>query len=187
MTSRRSVRGSLLIGSVSDGTDELFMTEADYAGFDLRFEYRWTEMSGDAGIFLFLGERSNRGVEIQLSGDLSRPTHFPKSRHGSLLGFQLPFQTAVKTNSGWNEFRPISRNPKVRVEENGQVINIFDFSPGIERSGFRIKHPGLFESRGRLALQCKTGSIEFRILKIRDRADTSLNLVFNSPRVASIR
>jgi hypothetical protein len=166
-TARFRAENGLLIADEKGGPDELLLTQSEYAGFELELEYRWTGTSGDAGVFLFLNEHAmGGGLELQLlleEGMIRNPL---RSRHGT-LGRREPGSQNARPAGEWNRLRIVAANGQVAIEENGKLVNNLDFNQLAEKKLFRDRMPGLLEGRGHLALQCKSGGIEFRNIRIK--------------------
>ena len=167
----RAANGSLTANE-SNGPGDHILTEAEFSHFDLRLDYRWLGAAGDAGVVLFISDANPNGVEVQITDDAANFKGFrsilgsPKFRHGAILGLQAPFRNVARPLGEWNSLKILSRDSRLTVEENGQLINEFDFGP--LKPKFRERFPNAVVGTGHIALQCKAGGIEYRNIKIKE-------------------
>ncbi|CAN5564494.1 hypothetical protein BH11PLA2_BH11PLA2_04960 [soil metagenome] len=175
---RWKVAEPLLMGDESLGKGPLLITEKEYTRFELRLDYRWPHIGGDAGILLYLNEAGNNGIEVQLVDDSDPKTikgirqflgNKTIYRHGAFLGLKPAKAMGHRGSGDWNTLKITSTGTKITVEENGTIINEFDYTALYDKKNFKEKHPGLGAGTGHIGLQCLYGSVEFRNIKIKEQ------------------
>jgi hypothetical protein len=145
-------------------------TEAEYANFILRFDFRLTEGANNGiGIRAPLeGDAAYQGMEIQIldhdaavyAGKL-RPTQY----HGSIYDV-FPAKTGALKRTEWNHEEISANGPHVVVTLNGTVIVDADLSSVTDPEVLK-KHPGLKRASGHIGLLGHDSRVEFRNLQIR--------------------
>ncbi len=175
----------LIVGSSFEPNHYSWLTsEAEYADFELRLEYRWTSLGGDAGISF----RTKRhgwppfdGLEFNLVDDANfEETHgYPAGefdRTGALVSFAKPLEKSHRRVGEWNTVRITAKGKSLVMEQNGKVIQNVDLAKieaGLkekEKDKEKDQFRGLKQTRGVLGLQVHGGRIEFRNVFVKDLA-----------------
>jgi hypothetical protein len=154
----------------SDGGGNLF-TNAEYADFVLRFEFR-LETGSNNGIGIrapLQGDAAYQGMEIQVL-DHDAPVYQgrlkPSQRHGSIYDVVAAKDGALKPVGQWNEEEITAKGRRITVKLNGQVIvdaNLDD----VKDPEVLKKHPGLARRAGHIGLLGHNSKVEFRNLRIK--------------------
>lgn len=148
-------------------------TEAEYADFILRFEFKLAPATNNGiGIRVPLKHRaSTDGMEIQILDD-SAPENAdvkPYQVHGSIYGIVPAEKGHLKPLGEWNDEEIRVEGTTVKVTLNGAVIVDADLKPF--RDGQPTpdgkEHPGLKETKGHLSFAGHTTPIYFRNLRIK--------------------
>lgn len=148
-------------------------TDAEYADFILRFEFKLTSGANNGiGIRVPMkGKASRDGLEIQILDNKAEKfaEAKPYQRHGSVYGI-IPAKTGyLKPLGEWNEQEIYVKGTHVRVILNGTVIVDADLLP--YRLGAPTpdgkKHPGLKRNRGHISLAGHKTKLYFRNLRIK--------------------
>jgi serine/threonine protein kinase len=168
---------NVLRGDEAGGDGLLLIHDRTVSRFELRLDYRWMQHGGDAGVLLYASETGGKGIEIQLADDsdpkaisgLRRLLGNPATlRHGAILGFKAPSNLNVRAHGDWNTLKIIATGTRITVDENGQVINEYDYPQQADRKSFRERQPGLAVGSGRVGLQILQGSAEFRNIRLKE-------------------
>lgn len=148
-------------------------TEAEYADFILRFEFKLAPATNNGiGIRVPLKHRaSTDGMEIQILDD-SAPEHAdvkPYQVHGSIYGIVPAEKGHLKPVGEWNDEEIRVEGTTVKVTLNGAVIVDADLKPF--RDGAPTpdgkEHPGLKQTKGHLSFAGHTTPVYFRNLRIK--------------------
>ena len=163
---------------VADPGGNLY-TEAEYADFILRFEFKLVPGANNGiGIRVPMGGKASReGMEIQILDDTAEKfaKAKPWQRHGSVYGV-IPAKTGhLKPVGEWNKEEILVQGTRVRVVLNGFVIVDADLAPF--RDGAPTpdgkEHPGLKRKRGHISLAGHKTQLFFRKLRIKPREPES--------------
>lgn len=152
-----------------DGGGNLF-TEAEYADFILRLEWRLWE-GGNNGIGIrapFEGDAAYVGMEIQVLDD-NGPMYAnlrPGQYTGSVYDVVPAKRGFVKPNGEWNSFEIHAEKRIIRVTLNGELITDADLSK-VTDPAVLAKHPGLQRTSGHIGLLGHGTRVEFRKLRVK--------------------
>lgn len=153
-----------------DGGGNLF-TEAEYADFALRFEFRLEEGSNNGiGIRAPLaGDAAYQGMEIQIldhDADVYRGKLKPAQYHGSVYDV-VPAKTGhLKPTGQWNAEEITAKGRHITVTLNGAVIVDADLNSITDPEVLK-RHPGLARRSGHIGLLGHDSRVEFRNLSVR--------------------
>jgi hypothetical protein len=146
-------------------------TEAEYANFILRFEFKLSP-GGNNGIGIrapLTGDAAYQGMEIQIL-DHDDPQYRgwlkPSQHHGSIYDV-VPAKTGhLKPTGEWNYEEIIADGRRITVRLNGATIvdaNLDD----VKDPEVLKKHPGLARKAGHIGLLGHGSLVEFRNLRIK--------------------
>ena len=163
------VEKGLLVTSV-DCRGNLF-TEAEYANFVLRFDFKLTEAANN-GIGIrapFEGDAAYQGMEIQIldhDAAVYKGQLRPAQYHGSIYDV-FPAKTGfLKPVGEWNREEISADGTHIVVTLNGTVIVDADLSTVTDPEVLK-KHPGLRRASGHIGLLGHDSRVEFRNLRIK--------------------
>lgn len=152
-----------------DGGGNLF-TEAEYADFALRLEWRLWE-GGNNGIGIrapLQGDAAYAGMEIQVLDD--NGPMYQKLKPGQYTGSVYDVVPAkrgfVKPNGEWNSYEIVAEKRVIRVTLNGELITNADLSK-VTDPAVLARHPGLARASGHIGLLGHGTRVEFRNLRIK--------------------
>ncbi len=163
------VENGLLV-SAPDSHGNLF-TQAEYANFVLRFEFKLTAGANNGiGIRAPLeGDAAYQGMEIQIldhNADVYKGKLHPAQYHGSIYDV-FPAKTEfLKPVGAWNQEEISAIGSHVVVTLNGTVIVDADLST-VTDPEILAKHPGLKRPSGHIGLLAHDSRVEFRNLRIK--------------------
>lgn len=154
----------------ADGGGNLY-TEAEYANFILRFEFKLSA-GGNNGIGIrspLTGDAAYQGMEIQIL-DHDDPQYKgwlkPAQHHGSIYDV-FPAKTGhLKPVGEWNYQEIVVDGRKVTIRLNGATIvdaNLDD----VKDPEVLKKHPGLLRTTGHIGLLGHGTLVEFRNMRIK--------------------
>lgn len=153
-----------------DGGGNLF-TDAEYANFVLRFEFKLEEGSNNGiGIRAPLeGDAAYVGMEIQVL-DNDAPVYKgklkPAQYHGSVYDVVAAKPGFLKPTGEWNEEEITANGRRITVKLNGTVITDADLNAVKDPDTLR-RHPGLARTSGHIGMLGHNTRVEFRNLRIR--------------------
>ena len=156
--------------SAPDTHGNLF-TEAEYANFVLRFEFKLTEGANNGvGIRApYEGDAAYQGMEIQIldhDAAVYRGKLKPAQYHGSIYDV-FPAKTGfLKPVGEWNEEEILADGSHIVVKLNGRVIVDADLATVTDPEVLK-KHPGLRRASGHIGLLAHDSRVEFRNPRIR--------------------
>lgn len=163
------VENGLLV-SAPDSQGNLF-TEAEYANFVLRFDFKLTEGANN-GIGIrapYEGDAAYQGMEIQIldhDAAMYRGKLRPAQYHGSIYDV-FPAKTGfLKPVGQWNREEISADGSHIVVTLNGTVIVDANLSTVTDPEVLK-KHPGLKRASGHIGLLAHESRVEFRNLRIR--------------------
>ncbi len=152
-----------------DGGGNLF-TEAEYADFILRLEWRLWE-GGNNGIGIrapLTGDAAYAGMEIQVLDDDAEV--YKNLRPGQYTGSVYDIAPArrgfVKRNGVWNNYEIAAGKRRIKVTLNGELITDADLS-AVTDPAILAKHPGLVRTAGHIGLLGHGTRVEFRNLRVK--------------------
>jgi hypothetical protein len=147
------------------------MTEAEFADFVLRLDYRLAP-AGNNGVNIrapFEGRPAYVGMEIQLLDDESekwKSRITPEQHTGSIYNV-LPARTGFSKPVGeWNEMEITARGRRVTVKLNGAIILDNDLDM-VKEPKILERHPGLARASGHIGLLGHATRTDFRNIRIR--------------------
>lgn len=159
-----------LLVTTPDSRGNLF-TEAEYANFILRFDFKLTEGANN-GIGIrapFEGDAAYVGMEIQIldhDAAMYKGKLRPAQYHGSIYDV-FPAKTGfLKPVGVWNSEEISARGSHIVVTLNGTVIVDADLSTVTDPEVLK-KHPGLQRASGHIGLLAHDSRVEFRNLRIK--------------------
>jgi len=159
-----------LLVSAPDTHGNLF-TEAEYANFVFRFDFKLTEGANN-GIGIrapFEGDSAYQGMEIQIldhDSAVYRGKLRPAQYHGSIYDV-FPAKTGfLKPTGEWNQEEISANGSHIVVTLNGTVIVDADLST-VTDPEVLTKHPGLKKASGHIGLLAHDSRVEFRNLRIK--------------------
>jgi hypothetical protein len=146
-------------------------TEAEYANFVLRFEFKLSP-GGNNGIGIrspLTGDAAYQGMEIQIL-DHDDPQYKgwlkPAQHHGSIYDV-VPAKTGfLKPVGEWNSEEITANGRKITIKLNGTTIvdaNLDD----VKDPEVLKKHPGLARATGHIGLLGHGSLVEFRNLRVK--------------------
>ena len=146
-------------------------TEAEYANFVLRFEFKLSP-GGNNGIGIrspLTGDAAYQGMEIQIL-DHDEPQYKgwlkPAQHHGSIYDV-VPAKTGfLKPVGEWNSEEITANGRKITIKLNGTTIvdaNLDD----VKDPEVLKKHPGLARATGHIGLLGHGSLVEFRNLRVK--------------------
>jgi hypothetical protein len=150
----------------TEGGAGYFMTELEYADFELKLEYR-VPPRGTSGIAIrspLQGDPAYDGLTIVLADDDQRRQLSSDRSTGALYDLTPPSNHAAKPHGAWSRVHIIAQGKQITVKVNG--TEVLDANLDKYRDRFAA-HPGLLRTRGHIGLQSGRGSVEFRGLYIR--------------------
>lgn len=163
------VENGILV-SAPDTHGNLF-TEAEYANFVLRFDFKLTEGANN-GIGIrapFEGDAAYAGMEIQIldhDAAVYKGKLRPAQYHGSIYDV-FPAKTGfLKPTGEWNQEEISAIGSHIVVKLNGTVIVDADLSTVTDPEVLK-KHPGLRRATGHIGLLAHDSRVEFRNLRIK--------------------
>jgi hypothetical protein len=159
-----------LLVSAPDTHGNLF-TEAEYANFVFRFDFKLTEGANN-GIGIrapFEGDAAYQGMEIQIldhDAAVYKGKLRPAQYHGSIYDV-FPAKTGfLKPVGEWNSEEISANGSHIIVTLNGTVIVDADLSTVTDPEVLK-KHPGLRRASGHIGLLAHDSRVEFRNLRIK--------------------
>jgi len=146
-------------------------TVRQYDDFELSLEFR-VASEGNSGVFVrspHRGDPAYVGMEIQIIHDRAEQWRDLRSNQytGSIYGIQAPSERASKRANEWQTMVISCQGPQIKVILNGQKVvdtNTTYYSYKYET------HPGLTRRTGYIGLQDHGGGVEFRSIRIKQRA-----------------
>jgi Domain of Unknown Function (DUF1080) len=138
------------------------LTDKEYGDFELRFEYKMSKKS-NSGVALrtpFQGDPAYAGMEIQLIDDVNWKGLQSWQQTGSIYNVVPAKKVANKDIGEWNTMRIVAKGPKVRVENNGEVLVDANLDDYVKEHG--KKHPGILRDKGHVGFQSHDNRVEFR-------------------------
>jgi hypothetical protein len=162
------VEKGLLVTS-NNARGNLF-TEAEYANFVLRFDFKLTEGANN-GIGIrapFEGDAAYQGMEIQIldhDADMYKGKLRPAQYHGSIYDV-FPAKTGALKRTAWNHEEISANGSRIMVTLNGMVIVDADLATVTDPEILK-KHPGLKRTSGHIGLLGHDSRVEFRNLQIK--------------------
>jgi hypothetical protein len=162
------VENGLLV-TASNARGNLF-TEAEYANFVLRFDFKLTDGANNGiGIRAPLeGDAAYKGMEIQIldhDADMYKGKLHPAQYHGSIYDV-FPAKTGFLKRTEWNHEEISAQGTHIVVTLNGTVIVDADLSTVTDPEVLK-KHPGLKNVTGHIGLLGHDSRVEFRNLQIK--------------------
>jgi 3-keto-disaccharide hydrolase len=144
------------------------LTEAEFADFELRFEFRWTTEGGNSGVGLRVPRKGTPhvdGMEIQLIDDENwakvHKFDLKDTQHtGSLYGVKPPSKRVNKPIGEWNSVRIVCKKRDVVVEMNGTTINQVNLDDFKAAKG--KDQPGILRDTGCIGFQSYNFRVEFK-------------------------
>jgi hypothetical protein len=147
-------------------------TEAEYGEYELQLEWRWVDKPGNSGVLLHItGEDTvwPKSIESQLrAGDAGDfwmiggttlvPSDAKRQVKNRIFKIGDPEASHEKPAGEWNLMKVVSKDGKIQVEVNGQVVN-----KGSEAS----------VTKGTIGLQSEGMPVEFRSVTLRPLAGPS--------------
>jgi 3-keto-disaccharide hydrolase len=158
-----------LLVTASNARGNLF-TEAEYANFVFRFDFKLTEGANN-GIGIrapFEGDAAYQGMEIQIldhDADMYKGKLRPAQYHGSIYDV-FPAKTGYLKRTEWNHEEISANGSRIMVTLNGTVIVDADLSTVTDPEVLK-KHPGLKRASGHIGLLGHDSRVEFRNLQIK--------------------
>jgi hypothetical protein len=152
------------------GTRGNLFTEAEYANFVFRFDFKLTEGANN-GIGIrapFEGDAAYQGMEIQIldhDADMYKGKLRPAQYHGSIYDV-FPAKTGFLKRTEWNHEEISANGSHIVVTLNGTVIVDADLSTVTDPEVLK-KHPGLKRAAGHIGLLGHDSRVEFRNLQIK--------------------
>jgi hypothetical protein len=151
--------------------DMWLASDAQYADFELRLEYRTTGANTDSGIFLRsapAGYPSWTGMELEMKGDdAGKPPGLRTSM--SVIGSAAPLKSAHKGPGEWNAVDVTLNKRQFTAIVNGEKIH--DFSLDDPAYAVDKQHTPLADrvKSGFIGFQCHAGvaPAEYRNIRIR--------------------
>jgi hypothetical protein len=145
-------------------------TDRDFSDFRLRLEFRALPGT-DSGIALRTapGASLDERFEVQLLGDqdhvISTGTIIGLRKDKAHPNTKPTTPVVLRPQGNWNVVEIELRGPRLRLTINGQAEQDvrFDERPGPAKSGTRV-----MGDSGRIALQSRTGHVEFRKIEIQE-------------------
>jgi hypothetical protein len=162
------VEKGLLVTS-NNARGNLF-TEAEYANFVLRFDFKLTEGANN-GIGIrapFEGDAAYQGMEIQIldhDAAVYKGKLRPAQYHGSIYDV-FPAKTGSLKRTDWNHEEISANGSHIVITLNGTVIVDADLSTVTDPEVLK-KHPGLKRTTGHIGLLGHDSRVEFRNLQIK--------------------
>jgi hypothetical protein len=156
--------------SAPDTHGNLF-TEAEYANFVLRFDFKLPERANNGvGIRApYEGDAAYQGMEIQIL-DHDAEVYAGKLRaaqyYGSIYDVFPAKAGFLKPVGEWNQEEISADGSRIVVKLNGRVIIDADLET-VTDSEVLKKHPGLKRASGHIGLLAHDSRVEFRNLRIR--------------------
>jgi hypothetical protein len=162
-------------GALTGRPRSCLMTQAEFADFDLRLEWR-VKPQGNGGIFYHVAEagmrdRPTEAIEFQLMDD-SLATK-PEQVTGSAFDVQAATEKAAHPPGEWNTARLLVQGSHVEHWVNDKLVCRYDLAAPATRDALqRAKVGGDFSHarKGRLVLQAWAGEVFYRNLRIRETA-----------------
>lgn len=154
----------------ADGGGNLF-TEAEYANFVLRFEFKLEEGSNNGiGIRAPLeGDAAYVGMEIQVL-DHDAPVYKgrlkPTQVHGSVYDVFGAKTGFLKPTGQWNREEITANGRRITVKLNGTTITDVDLDT-VKDPEVLKRHPGLARTTGHIGLLGHNTRVEFRNLRVK--------------------
>jgi hypothetical protein len=158
-----------ILVSAPDTHANLF-TEAEYANFILRFDFKLTDGANN-GIGIrapFEGDAVYQGMEIQIldhDADMYKGKLRPAQYHGSIYDV-FPAKTGFLKRTAWNHEEISANGTHIVVTLNGTVIVDADLATVTDHEVLK-KHPGLQRASGHIGLLAHDSRVEFRNLRIK--------------------
>ena len=144
-------------------------TKRPYANYRLVVEFRMAA-NADSGVFLRAPDEGNpafAGLEVQLLDD--RGAAFEgvpnDARCGGVYNLVGPDERASKAAGEWQTLEIFCTLDRIKTVLNGEVcvdVSLREFADS------REAHPGIDRTSGRIGLQCWSGQVEFRSIRIVD-------------------
>jgi hypothetical protein len=149
--------------------------DREFSDFVLRFSFRLEE-GGNNGV----GIRAEKGkdaayygMEIQILDDYAArwANLEPWQYHGSIYGVVAARRGALRPTGEWNEQEIRAEGSRIRVTLNGTVIVDADLrEAGLPSTVDGRPHPGLFNPSGYIGFLGHGHRVEFRDIRILERA-----------------
>jgi hypothetical protein len=147
-------------------------TEAEYGEYELELEWRWVEKPGNSGVLLHITGEDKvwpKSIESQLmagnagdfwliGGTTLVPSDAKRQVNNRVFKIGDPEKSNEKPVGEWNHMKVVTKDGKITVEVNGQVVN-----KGAEAS----------VTKGTIGLQSEGVPIEFRSVTLRPLAGSS--------------
>ena len=167
-----SVANGTLAGTRTAAVDEVLLTEAKYADFELRLEYRWPQPGGHTVVLLRAGDAKDP-LSDALAVNIGDDEGFP-AVHGRPIGalyetglvqgvsFKPP--PANRPLGQWNALHVVARGPRIEVRLNGTAMPAAVVP---EKWATDPAKAGRLRPAGSIGLVCHWGLIDYRNVAVR--------------------
>jgi hypothetical protein len=107
--------------------DAYLWAKKEYKDFDFEFEYK-VQKGGNSGFYFHVGDVKNpvaKGIEVQIydSGSKSKDAKLTDHDSGGIIPGIPPTKNAAKPAGELNKMQVVSKDGKVTVRLNGEVVN----------------------------------------------------------------
>jgi hypothetical protein len=114
--------------------DAYLWSKKQYADFRISFDYM-VQKGGNSGFYFRVRDRNDpvaQGIEVQIFDSGSKPADAKLTDHdsGGIIPGKAPTKNAAKPAGEWNSFVITSRDDKLTVVLNGEVVNEVDLTAG---------------------------------------------------------
>ncbi len=147
-------------------TSGWLMTEAEYADFELRLEFKLGTKT-NSGVALrapLEGNPAQTGLELQLLDDSGYPGLAATDYTGAIWGLSPTREMAGRPTGEWNTLRVKMAGRKLTVFINDKRVQDLDFDAYKTIAGGST---GVFRRTGRIGLQNHTGLASFRNIVVK--------------------
>jgi serine/threonine protein kinase len=165
-----AVRDGAIVGTQQKG-DRILLSDATYADFELRLEYRWPKPGGHTVVLLRAADQGDPlgdNLAVNIGDDEGFPAVHGRTignlyRTGLIQGVTFNPSAANRPINSWNDLRVFARKQTIEVKLNGTPMPTADLG----KSQAVAKRPALNKPAGSIGLVCHWGTIEFRNIAVR--------------------
>ena len=167
-----TVTRGVLAGTRRGNADEILLSDAKYADFELSLEYRWLQQGGHT-VVLLRADDATDPISDCLAVNIGDDEGFPDVHKrpigalyetGLIQGVTFKPPRANRPIGEWNLLSVVAQGPKIAVTLNGVSMPTADLPA---KWAGDPKKSGKLRKSGSIGLVCHWGPIDFRNVKVR--------------------
>ncbi len=112
--------------------DAYLWSNKEYQDFEIQFDYK-VQKSGNSGFYFRVGDKKSpvaNGIEVQIYESHAKGKDAKLTDHdsGGIIPSVPPTKNTARPANEWNRFHITSKDNKLTVKLNGEVVNEVDLS-----------------------------------------------------------